>query len=326
MINKRVLISGGTGSCGIELIKQLINENVREIRVLARNEFLQCKMIEMFKHPAITCIVGDIRDRDCVRRGMQGVDIVFHLAALKHVSICEKQPLEAVRTNILGTSNIVEEAVKAGVEKVVYLSTDKVAKPSSTYGLTKAIGEKIILNANTSSKKTKLSILRSGNILASSGSVVSIFKKNLQRDTVIKLTHAAMTRFFIGLEDCGKRLIEVSRILRGGEVFVMKLPSMRILDIADVLLEYYGKGRDYLEFSSLQEGEKLCEVLVTEEELEYLHDVHENFYMILSPKAKKQYGHIEASKSKKERFSSDERVLKREEVREILQRNKVISF
>ncbi|MGL6174614.1 MAG: polysaccharide biosynthesis protein [Cellulosilyticaceae bacterium] len=324
MKNKKVLITGGTGSWGIELVRQLMNQDIEEIRVLARNEFLQFEMSEIFKNPKVKCIIGDIRDRESIRSAIEGVEIIYHLAALKHVPICEDQPLEAIKTNVLGTSNVVEEALIAQVKKVIYLSTDKVAEPSSTYGFTKAIGEKIVLNANGRSEKTQFSILRSGNVLGTHGSVIPVFKRQLEMGQPLKLTHREMTRFFISLEDAVKRLIEVGEVAKGGETFIMKMPSFKILHIAQVMLKAYGKGEEALVEIGPREGEKLSEVLITKEEGEGLYDFNEYLYMLISPQSNWNQETYSLNKEKVGRYSSDEAIVSKEEVEYILRFNQYI--
>lgn len=281
MRGKIILITGGTGSWGEALIKQLIDEEVAEIRVFARNEGMQFDTATKFNHIKIKSIVGDIRDRKSLLDACRGVDIVFHLAALKHVPICEIQPLEAIKTNVLGTQNVIDTAIMCKVEKVVYVSTDKAVDPSSTYGFTKALGEKIIIQANEKSITTKFSCLRSGNVLGSNGSVIPVFKKQIEQEGIIKITDKRMTRFFIPTEEAIETLIKVTQISRGGEIFIMKMPAIKITDIAEVIGETYGEGEIKIVEIGKRPGEKLSEELLTEGEKEMVYDVDDDFYMIV---------------------------------------------
>ncbi|WP_142287195.1 polysaccharide biosynthesis protein, partial [Bacillus thuringiensis] len=202
MYNKAILVTGGTGSWGNELIRQLLKETPREIRVFSRNETAQFEMQQKFaNHDNLRFIIGDIRDREALVSACKGVQYVFHLAALKHVPVCEYQPDEAIKTNINGTQNVIEAAIQNHVEKVIYVSTDKAADPSNTYGMTKAMGEKLIIHANLQSSKTKFICVRGGNVLGSSGSVVPLFKNQIKEHARIGITDFDMTRFFLTIED-----------------------------------------------------------------------------------------------------------------------------
>ncbi|MEG1002682.1 MAG: polysaccharide biosynthesis protein [Clostridium sp.] len=325
MKNKIILVTGGTGSWGVELVKQLIDRDAKEIRVLARNEFLQYEMSEIFKNSKVKGVIGDIRDKDLVRQAMVDVDIVFHLAALKHVPICEEQPFEAIKTNVIGTENIVDCAIAENVDKVIYLSTDKVSEPSSTYGLTKAIGEKIVINANSRKGNTKFSVLRSGNVLGSNGSVIPLFKKELEEGKDITLTHRDMNRFFVSLNESVDYLIDVCEVTKGGEIFIMKMPSFKIVHIAEIMLEACGTGTNKIIEVGPRPGEKLDEVLITKEEGEKIYDFSERFYAILPNGYKEKYNLDHIVKRPIGRYSSDKAIIEKSKVREILLKNNYIA-
>lgn len=319
MINKIILVTGGTGSWGIGLLEKLIKEDVKEIRVLSRNKFLKLEANEIFKNHKIKFVIGDIRDKEILKSALKDVNIVFHLAALKHVPICEEHPFEAIRTNILGTENIVEEAIVTKVEKVIYIST--VAESSSTYGLTKAIGEKIVLNANNKSHNTKFCVLRSGNVLGTEGSVIPIFKKQLEMGKDIMLTHRDMNRFFISLDNAVENLIEISKITNGGEIFIMKMKSFKIIDIAEIMLKIYGTNKNRIIETELRAGEKLSEVLITKEEGENIYELDNKFYMLLP----KDYTEKNLRRVYIGKYSSDKAKINKDEVEKILKANNYIA-
>lgn len=319
MINKTILVTGGTGSCGIRLLEDLIKENVREIRVLTRNEFSQVEANKILKNPKIKLVVGDIRDKEILKLAMKDVNIIFHLAALKYMQICEEQPFEAIKTNILGTENIVEESILSKVEKVIYIST--VTESASTYGLTKAIGEKIVLNANNKSHCTKFCVVRSGNILGTEGSIIPIFKKQLEMGKDIMLTHREMNRFFISLDNAIKNLIEICKITNGGEIFITKMPSFRIIDIAEIMLKTYGTAKNRIIETKLRQGEKLSEVLITKEEGENAYELDNKFYVLLP----EIYNRNSLEKVDIGKYSSDKVKVNKDEVERILKANNYIA-
>lgn len=180
MHNKTILITGGTGSWGRELVRKLLEREPKEIRIFSRNESLQAKMRQEFRHhPKLTFIIGDIRDKYEVMQACQQVDYIYHLAALKHVPICEQQPDSAMKTNVIGTQHVIQAAIANEVEIVIYVSTDKATHPSNTYGMTKALAEKLIVHANLREDNTRFVCVRSGNVLGSTGSVVPLFKQRI---------------------------------------------------------------------------------------------------------------------------------------------------
>ncbi|KEK22945.1 UDP-N-acetylglucosamine 4,6-dehydratase family protein [Bacillus gaemokensis] len=267
MQNKIILITGGTGSWGRELIKQLLKKSPKEIRIFSRNETVQFEMQQQFlNNDKCKFIIGDIRDKDQLIHACVGVHYVFHLAALKHVPVCEHQPAEAIKTNINGTQNVIEAAIQNQVEKVIYVSTDKAADPSNTYGMTKAIGEKLIIHANLQTKKTKFICVRGGNVLGTSGSVVPIFKNQIQTRSQLGITDLNMTRFFLTVEDAIELLFKATYEGRGGEIFVMKMPACKIIDLAEVLIEDTGNKKVHITEIGMRPGEKLSEMLLSEVE------------------------------------------------------------
>lgn len=284
MNNKTILITGGTGSWGRELVARLLEREPKEIRIFSRNEALQVEMKQEFDHhPKLTFIIGDIRDQDEIMQACQNVDYVYHLAALKHVPICEQQPDSAMKTNVIGTGYVIQAAIKNEVDKVIYVSTDKASHPSSTYGMTKAIGEKLIVHANLREGNTKFVCVRSGNVLGSAGSVVPIFKQRIEQGLDINLTDARMTRFFLTIEDAIILLLKATEESRGGEVYVTKMPACNIKDLAEVLIQELSMTNIKINETGARPGESLSESLISEFESNTSFNMDDQYYVILPP-------------------------------------------
>lgn len=279
--DKTLLVTGGTGSWGHELVKQLLTYGPKEIRIYSRGELAQVKMEREFNDSRLKFIIGDIKDLERMIEATKGVDIVFHLAALKHVPICELQPYEAIKTNIGGTQNLIKACIINEVEKVVDVSTDKAVDALNLYGMTKAVGERLIIQANLLSEKTKFVCIRAGNVLGSNGSVIPFFISQIQEFNKITLTDAKMTRYFITLPEAISLLFKAVQASRGGETFVMRMPSYKITDIADLLIEASGKENVVIEEKGVRPGEKLDEVLVSEYEAGRTYKYDETYYVIM---------------------------------------------
>lgn len=264
-VGRRIVVTGGTGSWGHELVRQLLPHNPSEIIVYSRNESSQVEMSQTFDDPRISFRIGDIRDREALADACAGADVIFHLAALKHVPVCEEQPYEALKTNVSGTQNVIEAAIKNKVGRVIYVSTDKAVNPSNFYGMTKAIGEKLMIYANLQCSDTKFVCVRGGNVLGTNGSVVHLFRNQITHKKQITLTHRDMTRFFLTLDNVIRQLIKASVESVGGEIFVMKMPACRIVDLADVMIEAMGKQVGIIE-TGVRPGERVNEILLTEQE------------------------------------------------------------
>jgi len=280
--NQIILVTGGTGSWGYELIRQLLTYDPKEIRIFSRNESNQFTMKQEFdNNPKLSFLIGDIKEKDSLIEACDGVEYVFHLAALKHVPVCEEQPLEALKTNVVGTQNVIEAAMIAKVKRVVYISTDKASNPSNFYGLSKAMGERLIIHANTLNTATKFVCIRGGNVLGTNGSVIHVFKKHIQEKGKIGLTDPNMTRFFLTLEDAIKLVFKATFESIGGEIFVMKMPTCRILDLAYVLIEASQKENIDIEILGMRPGEKIHELLLSEYEAATTIAYDEEYYVIL---------------------------------------------
>ncbi|MBH9965387.1 polysaccharide biosynthesis protein [Rossellomorea oryzaecorticis] len=282
--NKTILVTGGTGSWGNELVSQLLEKKPKEIRIYSRNETSQVLMKQKFENdPRLTFVIGDVRDKEAVMEACENVHYVFHLAALKHVPVCEFQPLEALKTNVNGTQNVIEAAIENEVEKVINISTDKAANPSNFYGFTKAMGEKLIINANVLTDKTKFVCVRGGNVLGTNGSVIHVFKHGIMNKGKIGITDKKMTRFFLTIKDAIKLLFKATYESHGGEIFVMKMPTCKILDLAQVLIDVYSPDKEVIvEEAGIRPGEKLHELLLTEFE-SHNTIVYDNEYFVILP-------------------------------------------
>ena len=319
---KRILVTGGTGSWGYELIRQLLTKQPEEIIVYSRNETAQVAMDRSFEDPRLSFCIGDVRDKAALALACRGVDIVFHLAALKHVPVCEEQPYEALKTNVIGTQNVIEAAIEQRVEKVIYISTDKAANPSNFYGMTKAIGEKLIIYANILKSSTKFVCVRGGNVLGTNGSVVHLFKEQIQKKRELQITDMRMTRFFLTLQDAIKMLFKATESSFGGEIYVMMMPTCRIIDLAEVLIEDSGIDGIAIKEKGIRPGEKLHEILMSEYE-SFSTVVYDQEYLIILPAIqipglKENYAHCDPVAFTS--FSSDVQLMNKEEIRLLLER------
>ena len=277
--NKVILLTGGTGSFGNKFVEIFLKEfNPKVIRVYSRDELKQLNMRNKFSDDKkLRFFIGDVRDKNRLHRAMKDVNIVVHAAALKQVPACEYNPIEAVKTNIEGAINIIDTAIENNVEKVIAISTDKAVHPINLYGATKLVAEKLFVqgNAYTGSGKTKFSCARYGNVVGSRGSVIPIFMEQ-RRNGKITITDKRMTRFWITLEQGVRFVLKCIDLMRGGEIFVPKIPSMKILDLADVV----APGCE-VEKIGIRPGEKISEILITEEEAKHTKEM--KGYFIIEP-------------------------------------------
>ncbi|HEQ3528854.1 polysaccharide biosynthesis protein [Bacillus cereus] len=280
--NKIILITGGTGSWGQELTRQLLSYKPKEIRIFSRNEASQFAMKQEFNsHPKLNFLIGDIKEKEYLMRACKNVDYVFHLAALKHVSVCENQPMEALKTNVLGTQNVIDAAIACDVQKVVYISTDKAADPSNFYGFSKTMGERLIIHANTLDTNTRFVCIRGGNVLGTNGSVIHVFKKQINDHNKVGITDKNMTRFFLTVEEAINLVFKGTFEAIGGEIFVMKMPTCRIIDLAQVLIDSSNKKNVEVEILGVRPGEKIHESLLSEYETQNTVIYDEEYYVIL---------------------------------------------
>lgn len=262
--NQVVLVTGGTGSFGRKFLEIMLAEyHPAKLIVFSRDELKQHEMrVGGFDHPSLRYFIGDVRDSERLRRAMHGVDIVVHAAALKQVPACEYNPMEAIKTNILGSGNVVEAALDNGVKKVLALSTDKAVSPVNLYGATKLAAEKLFVQSNSyaGGMASRFSCVRYGNVVGSRGSVVPVFLNQRQNDR-LTITDARMTRFWLSLEQGVRFVVKTIEQMQGGEVFVPKIPSMKITDLASAIAP-----NAELEVVGIRPGEKLHEILISEDE------------------------------------------------------------
>lgn len=285
MFNKKtIFISGGTGSWGHELVSQMLEKyRPKEIRIYSRGEHKQVEMRQEFNNsPILKFIVGDVRDKNILNLAMKGADYVFHLAALKHVPICEENCWEAVLTNIYGTQNIIECAMNNNVKKVIDISTDKAVDPFNLYGVTKACGEKLIINANQNYiSNTKFVCIRGGNVMGTNGSVLPLFKKQIIQDNKITITDPNMTRYLMSTQEAIGLVFQAVISSVGGEIFVMRMPATKVSNIASVMIKLFGDKNTKQKIIGVRPGEKLHEVLVSKNESPRTKIYNEQYYVIL---------------------------------------------
>jgi UDP-glucose 4-epimerase len=280
--NKILMVTGGTGSFGSTIIKGLLKNNLKEIRIFSRDEKKQEDMRLLYKNSKIKFYIGDVRTFESVNQAMKGVDYVFHAAALKQVPSCEFYPMEAVRTNILGTENVLNSAIENKVKRVVVLSTDKAVYPINAMGISKAMMERLIIaKANLyGNNKTILCATRYGNVMGSRGSVMPLFINQIKKGKPLTVTDPHMTRFMMSLEDSVNLVLYAFQHAKPGEIFVQKAPAATVADIAKVMNEIFGK-KEKVQIIGTRHGEKLFESLLSREEMIRAKDMG-RFYCIPS--------------------------------------------
>jgi UDP-N-acetylglucosamine 4,6-dehydratase/5-epimerase len=265
--NEILLITGGTGSFGNVVLERFIDSDLKEIRIFSRDEKKQDDMRKKYNNPKLKFYIGDVRDYQSVINVVRGVDYIFHAAALKQVPSCEFHPLEAVKTNILGSENILEAAINSQVKRVVCLSTDKAVYPINAMGISKAMMEKVIIAKSRSSDSTIISITRYGNVMASRGSVIPLFIKQINSGQPITITDPNMTRFMMTLEDALDLVQYAFENGNPGEIYVQKAPASTIHDLANALIHIFKVPDHPIKIIGTRHGEKLYEALLSREEM-----------------------------------------------------------
>jgi UDP-N-acetylglucosamine 4,6-dehydratase/5-epimerase len=264
---RSILITGGTGSFGQAFVKRVLaHYKPRRLVVYSRDELKQFEMAQLIKHPSLRFFIGDIRDEARLERALEGIDTIIHAAALKQIVAAEYNPIECIKTNVLGAENIINAAMNTGVRRVLALSTDKAVNPVNLYGATKLCSDRLFVAANNLSRRdrTRFSVVRYGNVLGSRGSVVPVFKQLLASGEPLPITDDRMTRFWITLDEAAAFVERCAHLMHGGEIFVPKIPSMRIKDLAEAM-DPGGKRK----MIGIRPGEKLHEVLMPNEDAEY---------------------------------------------------------
>jgi UDP-N-acetylglucosamine 4,6-dehydratase len=280
---KKILVTGGTGCIGSEIVRSVMKYKPEVVRIFSNDENGTFQMMQetddtiikmMHEIPNKRFLIGDVRDKERVMLAMEDIDIVYHAAALKHVPLCEYNPFEAIKTNVLGTRNVIESALACGVEKVISISTDKAVNPANTMGATKLLAEKLIIDANEGKgkKETIFSSVRFGNVSFSRGSVIPLFEEQIRTKKMLTITNPDMTRFMMSLSNTIDLVFQATLLAKGGEIFVLKMPVVRLEDLVDVIIEtysekyYYNKEHIEKKIIGLRPGEKMFEELMTETE------------------------------------------------------------
>jgi len=277
--NKVLLISGGTGSFGGAVLKRFLTTDIKEIRIFSRDELKQDDMRKCYNNDKLKFYIGDVRDKNSIDDAMRGVDYVFHAAALKQVPSCEFYPMQAVKTNVIGTENILNSAIAAGVKKVIALSTDKAVYPINAMGISKAMMERVIVSKGRNVKDTMIACTRYGNVMASRGSVIPLFIDQVRNDKPITITDPNMTRFMMSLDDAVDLVLFAFENGESGDVFVQKAPAATVELLVSTMKNILGVPDHEVKTIGTRHGEKLYETLLTKEEMVKAIDM-ERYYRI----------------------------------------------
>ena len=287
---KKILITGGTGSLGQALTKRLLEYDIDAIRIFSRNESKQIDMDSKFSDKRLRFLLGDIRDFDRLNRALEDIDIVFHAAALKHVPVIEYNPFEAIKTNVIGSQNVISACLQQNVERVICIGTDKAVFPINTYGATKLLMEKLFVTAsNYLNKKryhTKFITLRYGNVIGSSSSVIPKFIEQIKNKKSVTITDPKMTRFSITMDEALDFILNATKIGQGSEIFVPKMKAYTITSVKDALFELLENTGEKI--TGIREGEKLDEVLISDDEMRFCWEL-DDMYVIHSSINKNYY-------------------------------------
>lgn len=333
LTGKKILVTGGTGTLGKALIKEILKYDPQVVRIFSRDEAKQFDLqFELDKHRNTRYLLGDVRDKERLKRAMEGVDIVFHTAALKHVPACEYNPFEGVKTNIIGTQNVIEAALENDVEKVIYTSSDKAISPTNTMGATKLVAERLISAADyyKGSRRTVFAAVRFGNVMGSRGSVIPLFKKQIQNGGPVTVTLPEMTRFMMTLSQAVMLTLEAARQAKGGEIFVLKMPVVRLIDLAEAVVEEFAPLCGFsppdinVETIGLRPGEKVYEELMTYEEANYAMEFP-HMFAVPPGFVEKKYKYRGAKPAAVKTYRSDDvPPITREAVRNLLKEEKLL--
>jgi FlaA1/EpsC-like NDP-sugar epimerase len=281
---KTVLVTGACGTCGAELVRQLVDSPVEQIICLDNNETELFFILETYRKTGkVSGYLADIRDLNSLRLRMHGVDVVIHSAAYKHVGLCEDSPNQAIQTNIQGTQNVIDAALEAGVERVLFTSSDKAVNPTNVMGTSKLMGERLMTAAAGANGrgKTIFASTRFGNVLGSRGSVIPLFERQIAQGGPVTLTHPDMTRFVMTMEEAAELVLRSAWIAKGGEVFVLKMPVARIADLAQSMCEILApEGGIEIEECGVKPGEKMYEELMNEEEVRRSFEIDDYFVVL----------------------------------------------
>lgn len=320
---KGILITGGTGSIGSGLVRKLLEFNPKVIRIFSNDENAQFYLEQELKRCGnLRFLVGDVRDKERLKRATEDIDLVFHAAALKHVPSCEYNPFETIKTNVIGTQNLLEVAMDEEVGKVITISTDKAVNPVNVMGATKLLAERLTIAANyyKGLRRTVFSCVRFGNVLGTRGSVVQLFEKQIQNGGPVTVTYPDMMRFVMNMDGAIKLVLKAAQMAKGEEIFVFKMPALRVGSLAEVMIEKLAPKYGYdpkdieIEIIGKRKGEKLYEELMTEDETMNAYDT-EDLFLILPRPPREGLKRIPV----KRYTSKDTRGLKKKEITELLE-------
>jgi len=330
---KNILVIGGTGTVGRALVNKLMSFSPKVIRIFSRDEFKQFVMgEELGDRKDLRFLLGDVRDKERLNRAMQGIDIVFNLAALKHVPACEYNPFEAVKTNVMGVQNVIDCAINNNVERVIYSSSDKGISPTNTMGATKLLAERLMSSADYTRgyARTVFASVRFGNVMGSRGSVIPLFKEQLQRNHYVTITDPDMTRFMMSLSHAVQLTLQAAKLARGGEVFVLKMPVVRLSDLAEIMIEdycrkcHFPRGQVEVKYIGLRPGEKMFEELMTIDESKNALELNDMYIIYLSENRDKNV-YPGSKKAESRSYSSQEaEILNKEALCGLLKKEKLL--
>ena len=336
--NKNILITGGTGSLGRELVREILKHNPKVVRVFDVDETEQFEFHHELKEHEdnVRFLLGDVRDRERLIRAAEDVDITFHTAALKHVMACEYNPFEAVKTNILGMQNVIDVAIDNNVSKIIFTSSDKAVNPSNTMGATKLLAEKLVTSANfyKGDRDCVFSSVRFGNVMGSRGSVIPLFKQQIKAGGPLTITDPTMTRFMMSMSQAVELVLKSIDMAQGGEVFIFKMPTVNISDLAEVLIEGVAPRYDYkvsdvgVDIIGSKPGEKMYEELMTEDEA--VRSLERDDMFIILPEIEDELTKIDKSAynatpiRSKDYVSKDAMPITKDEIRAILKNDGII--
>ncbi len=319
---KTLLITGGTGSFGNAVLKRFLNTEIKEIRIFSRDEKKQDDMRRFYNNSKIKYYIGDVRQLRSVQEAMRGVDYVFHAAALKQVPSCEFFPMEAVKTNIMGTDNVLTAAIEEGVKKVVCLSTDKAAYPINAMGISKAMMERVFVAKSRTTDKTVICGTRYGNVMCSRGSVIPLFIEQLKAGKPLTITEPNMTRFLMSLEEAVDLVLFAFKNGQAGDIMVQKAPACTIDTLAHAVSDIFAEGQADIHYIGIRHGEKMYETLLTREEYIHAEDMGQFFRVPADNRELDYEQYFEKGKvdvrELKEFNSSNTQILDRDQVKERL--------
>lgn len=336
--NKNILITGGTGSLGRELVHKILEYDPKVIRIFDVDETEQFDLQQELRehNDVVRYLLGDVRDLERLNRATEGIDVIFHTAALKHVLACEYNPFEAVKTNVLGMQNVIEAAINNNVGKIIFTSSDKAVNPSNTMGTTKLLAEKLMTSANyyKGARDCVFSSVRFGNVMGSRGSVIPLFRKQIKAGGPVTITDPTMTRFMMSMSQAVELVFKSAEISQGGEVFIFKMPTVNISDLAEVLIaelapSYGHQPEDInVEIIGTKPGEKMYEELMTEDEASRSLERHDMF--IILPQIEDELTEIDVSAydalpiKSKDYMSKDVLPITKDEIKTILMKERII--